>query len=267
MGIDGRVYCNCLKEGKTTPPPFEQSYICQDQESGFWYIKEDLPEELQKKYSIELEKWIKDCCCHKEMKYAYEQIGNSYGLSIFLFLINKAGKEKFQVLNQILTHREGKIEYDLVQKAIKELKILKEAVCEVNGYFAVDISTDQKLYYNIEGQSIWIGLSGSRKTELDFCNGKIVIKNLENGEILFSSAHFTQIAEGSKEDKKQNYILTDIDSGYSIRTVHCISSGVKPPKEIVIKKRKLIPEDIYAVKNLAVLLQASLDTQNPIYYG
>ena len=69
MGLDARVFCNCLKEGRATDPPVSKELIFID-DDGF--IDMQYPDGMTEKerYSLRdtLMLWTKDCCKHPYLR-------------------------------------------------------------------------------------------------------------------------------------------------------------------------------------------------------
>lgn len=127
------VYCNCLKEGKTKPYPFEFGFSI-NEEGG---IEPDIPFTANEKErsafrrdrSAAIRRWMQDCCDHENMYYADENVANIYGMATFRGVLVNIGWEYFPALKQGLPHPSAWITSPaLAQQMLEELDFLRTRI-------------------------------------------------------------------------------------------------------------------------------------------
>lgn len=124
MALTATVTCNCLREGRTTEPPFPRTWLRED-EVGNWGLR---PEYASAENQSRFCDWKWDCCVHDNMDYAAEWISGWGTFGRFQDAVQHVGSETLPVLNKELPdERGGAMSPDSASRALQELDLFRQA--------------------------------------------------------------------------------------------------------------------------------------------
>lgn len=277
MGYDAFVPCNCYKNGKTVPPPFEE-YVVIDEDG---LIEMVLPDGLRdagwdicSKYYLPFDRWMMDACEHEDMRYLFERIANISGMSKFRNLLEERGGEPlFPVLSKYLPRSNGgTLPVESAQDAIKELE---ELVRLPDFRFLIECESEERLYSAAHGEERWIALFDYRYAfflgEHGFTIGKKDRSGFVEHEeytILFRGGKFVQ---KHLEDDAYLFIEKTTGENYTCRKRLYPQTNDLPVQkeyEFEVQDRSTPVSEYfsYAIDPLLLLLHASLEIGNPIHW-
>lgn len=155
MGFDAYVRCNCWKEGKTKPFPFDYGFhLSEDGES--WEIDIPKPDKslgedaLQDWYAknYALDEWLETCCEHPGMKLVDVRIATVSGMSVFRWALEQVGKHHFPTLGAELPVANGGImKPEAAERVMSELVFF----CQQES-----VGRGALLFYSVTGEVIQI---------------------------------------------------------------------------------------------------------------
>lgn len=266
MGLDAFVYCNCFKEGKTTEPPLDKSLIVIDEE-GFYNLNIPESEETFPLYQ-DLTEWMKICCKHKDMLYAYERVGSWSMVAFFKGILINIGEKHLPILlNSTPTGNEGIFPAKLATKALVELNYLKRNIRSCTGTFLIDEKRDEELYYHIGSYGSEFFWNGEEKISFGLDEQGFFISDDDNKTEVFRSMHFSIKRKSDiKSSQEIVYEFYDFDKKIKAEVNNTIGT-VDMPAELRVVNRKLKVKDIgFIIQSLKKLMKASIKTGNPIVW-
>ncbi|RCX21444.1 hypothetical protein DFP94_102197 [Fontibacillus phaseoli] len=263
MGLDAYVVCNCVKEGKVKPPPFD-SGLLEWTEEGI-DLSDSGDDEI---YRLFL-RWREQACEHEDFYYYYDRVANTAGGNFFYGAMDRLGIGYFPLLSSI----GGKpLPANQADKALKELDILESMIRELQGTFLVEPESLEEYKKALAGEDSWFYASGGQLTyrlnERGFC-----IIHGANGE-LFRSVAFTQeVIRGESVSREHPLVrFHDTETGRVHECDHPFRKkiwGVEElyyPSSLQVVTRELKSSDFPSAGVLRKLFEASMQTGNPIIW-
>ncbi|MGL5150028.1 MAG: hypothetical protein ACRC7N_05550 [Clostridium sp.] len=262
MGIDAYVQCNCIKEGKVKPPPFDIELI--EVLDGIYDIKEEVSDEIYHLYR----KWSNTACNHQNFNYYQNRIGNVSGASGLWGIIEKVGEENVPEVCNLFKY--WKLSPHKAEEALKELELLKKALNSIYGIFLLEVGTDKGFGDIIDTQRRWFYSHGGAYY-YGLCKEGFYVEDDTNKEV-FKSIKFTQKVDVIKNENKEIYKVTFTDvatgktylSGNPIKSMDWYTKLAYFPKELYVHRRTLTSEDIISIVVLEELFKASIKMKNPV---
>ncbi len=264
MGYDAYVRCNCYKEGKTVPPPYEE-HVKEDLE--FYYL--DLYWKTHKKENEAFSNWIQNACPHEDMEICSERLANISGMSQFRSLIKDRGEKNYPTLKEHLPQSNGgHLEVDLAYKMKEELLRLSDEETLIESYNLIEESSKRIISSTRLNKKFTFGFG--KKNVFSISREAFQIHHFTDifgikiKELEFSSTLFTVT---KIEEKK--YLYEDaISKKRFICDFSIIPDGNQEHYSFKVKKGKLPikKEYSYIIEPLLKLLEASIETQNPIIW-
>ena len=266
MGFGGKVACNCFREGKTRPPPFDPSLLSLDGDgSGDVRIRIDdhLPiEEKQRLNHLFYSEWRKNCCEHESMAYA-DVFGGWAVLRVFQEAMEQMGEDNFPALVRVLPEGNyGCIPSEDIAAAEEELNRFENGIASARSWFLMDGETGRQLYDYVAGyggQFLWGGTESA-----GFDPDGIWIRNDRTGEELFRCQRCLQRKKRKLFFGREYCQLMDLDTGQKFAASGPIIDGTPPPRVLEVARRALTPEDFPLIGWLRDLIRAAKITGNPI---
>lgn len=274
MGLDAFVPCNCLKEGKTTPPPVDKEWIILDEEG---YIHLNSEYSVDSDLEAKVDEWSYECCPHQFMHMS-EHICNWSGLRSFQQALIKLGIEHFPILGtQLPNVNGGSLGVESVEKALLELELFEQNIKTQSSLYLINAEDSQAIYEYIEvygGRFLF-----SKPHSMGFnVNGLYIIDSEDN--ILFQSKRVTQKVYlypnwickfasifNIKLKPVRKVVWIDLDTGKQFYTRWGLSFNDAYPKELAIESRSVISDDYqYIIQSLRKIFQISVDTGNSVYW-
>ncbi|MEK4512059.1 MULTISPECIES: hypothetical protein [Paenibacillus] len=263
MGLDAYVNCNCVKEGKVKPPPFDISLL-EWTDEGI-----DLSDSADDgTYHLFL-KWREHACEHENFRYYYNRVANIAGGNFFFGAMERLGQENFPLLNSIWGNT---LSASQANKALKELDILESRVSELQGVFLLESKSQEEYARALPGDDRWFYSSGMEFTYRLNDNGFRIV-NQDNLE-LFRSMAFTQEVVCLEKDSRVGRLVwfCDSETGSLHKSTHPLSKkiwGVEElyyPNSMQVVTRELKCSDLHSTVVLRELFEASLQTGNSIIW-
>ena len=150
MGHDAYVRCNCLKEGRTKPYPFDYDFSFS--EEG-WLDVEGGPPPRSSRY-LAVKTWLETACEHPQMRYVDVWLGTTQTVAAFGQLLKDIGIEHFPKLYANLPP----VDYDGTMTPEAATQMLEDlsrfGTLESPGTYAVLMDSQTK-------RKIWDSLSHS----------------------------------------------------------------------------------------------------------
>jgi len=263
MGLDAYVQCNCIKEGKVKPPPFDiTNIVCKD---NVWTLTENADDQTFSDY-IE---WEENACDHPNFHYIYDRISNTSGSNVLSSALKYIGNDHFPILTSLWG--KPQIPSELSKKAFQELEFLKNKIPNLKGNFLLDFETGEEYCKVFEGEERWFYSHGGRYYYILSDNGFYITGSENNKQ--FMSKKFVQRVEtiASDNDVEFKVDFEDIATGRIHKTnkpiMRCINWNERKfyfPKIIYTINRNLDVRDFSSLKVLKNLFQASIITGNPV---
>lgn len=276
MGLDAFVRCNCLKEGKTTEPPIDRTWIISE-DDGYYYLdpKYATDTDLEK----QLYDWSKNCCIHSGMKID-EHISNWAGLRVFQEILDKIGIEHFPVLSRQLPEMNGgSLSVESAKAALQELEGFEQKTQALTNIYLINVDNNQPIYQYVdayEGKIMW-----SKAYSAGFnANGFYIVKS-DTDEILFQGKRITQKVYTYpnwlyrfakifniklKTVRKACWINQDTNAHFYIPWGISVD-GKEYPKELIVEERTTDISDVeYIIGQFRKIFQASIEMNNPVFW-
>lgn len=263
MGLDAYVECNCLKEGKAKPPPFDISLV-EWTDEGI-----DVSPTVDDKTYYLFVNWRKHACEHENFKYYHNRVANIAGSNFLFGVMQRLGREDYSLLNSIWNKP-----VDAVQagKALEELNTLESRINVLQGVFLVESQSQKEYVKALPGDDGWFYAAGSEYTYRLNERGFYIVDR--NSRELFRSMAFSQEVIDSQEDGRVHPLVRFQDNvtGYIHEASHPFSTktwGVDElyyPTSLQVVIRELRSSDLPSVEVLRELFEVSLTTGNPIIW-
>lgn len=271
MGYGSHVVCNCYREGLATEPPHKQ-YVRIDEEDGSIYIDTDHlkdPEE-RLKWWLEFDEWRLTACSHDDMDYASERLANMSGMAAFRQVIAEfGGVDRFPILTAYLpTANGGLLPTSHTAAALREVGLLRQEKTEqkivvLQENFSGDIIASTSV-----SQSLTFVQSANFPNYALSADGFFIFKPKEyfweRNKILFHSIKFKQVKSGNSK-----FRFVDLNTGATCDDMIKIYPFEAEVSEeyifsVTIQQAHLGDEYKYIIDPLTIVLQASLETGNPV---
>lgn len=264
MGLDAYVVCNCVKEGKVKPPPFDISLL-EITDEGI-DILESVNDEIYELY----QQWRENACEHEDFYYYQDRVFNVAGGNFFYGIIDRLGQDKFPLLISI---GEKLLSADQAEKALKELDIFESGASKLQGIFLVDTVSYVEYGRSLPGEDKWFLSSGGEHiyqlNDRGFC-----ILDRDHRELFHSVAFAQEVLSDEKEGWKHKHArFHDLEMGRIFESSYPLSRktwGIDElyyPKSLQVVKRNLKGSDSRPARVLRSLFEASLQTGNPIIWA
>ncbi|MCA1295463.1 hypothetical protein LBW89_20860 [Paenibacillus sp. alder61] len=263
MGLDAFVNCNCLREGKVKPAPFDLSLL-EWTDDGI-----EMPDTVEDEIFYQFHEWKEQACTHEDMQIYSDRVGNTSGMNVYYGVLERLGEERFPLLRRIwgspFTAEESR-------KALSELEQFERRVGEVEGIFLLESGSMEEYQMTLVGEDRWFYSAGNeityRLNPEGFC-----VQDRE-GRVLFQSRAFTQETVETNRSGWQrfNARFSDSDTGSTCETTSPISKkiwGVEElyyPASFQVVNRGLTSSDLRAIRVLRKLFEASIQTGNPVIW-
>ncbi len=264
MGLDATVYCNCWKEKKTAPLPFDSVLLVE--EEGTLYLNETgLSKQEITQLNQQLSNWKETACPHPYFEQCSLRVGNWFAVSEFKGLLYQLGAKRFPILyNGIPDNNGGCIEAECAQQGLQELALFNELVSSQTGWSLIDAQTGEELYRCAGAENAEI--AWSLKATYAFGKQGFLITERKTNAIIFQSVYFSQtVLPAQKEEAR--ICFTDLKSKKVCYGSIEIGAAQKKRAEILrVQQRPLKAGDFWIVQPLKQLFTASLETGNPIYW-
>ncbi|WP_058303124.1 hypothetical protein [Gorillibacterium timonense] len=265
MGLDAYVQCNCLKEGKVKPPPFDLGLI--EWIDGEFDLAEAADDDVYHHYCT----WKETACEHEDFHFVYDRVYNASGGMFFYGVLEQLGKEEFPVLSSVIGN--GNTSPDMSHKAMVELEILENRIVELEGVFLMDTDAQEEYRKILVGEDYWF-YSHGREYYYRMSERGFVVTDSEQKE-LFRSLSFSQevMQERLADHAVDGVRFRDLESGkvhesgYPISSFSWESKAYYYPRAFHVAKRHLTRSDLYQTKVLKRLFEASIVTGNPIVWS
>ncbi|MEO3944315.1 hypothetical protein [Gorillibacterium sp. CAU 1737] len=265
MGLDAYVQCNCVKEGKAKVPPFDSSLL-EWTEDGM-----DLSESADDEtYHLYL-KWREEACEHEDFYYYYDRVANAWGSNFLIGAMERLGRADFPLFQTMFN---ASFPTEQAKEALKQLDHWESRIGELKGIFLLESGSHEEYQKALLGDDRWFYSNGGEYT-YRLSNGGFSIVARE-GQELFWSSNFEQEVHISEEIDQRNRVrvrFTDKETGKAHETNHPFSRktwGVEDlhyPTSLHVVERELTSTDFHSLGVLRKLLQASLQTGNPIIWS
>ncbi|MCQ3929242.1 MAG: hypothetical protein DPW16_02190 [Chloroflexi bacterium] len=299
MGYDAFVRCNCWKEGKTKPYPFDFTFHFDAE--GFPQI--DLPEPSieteQEEYwqkENELERWLEDCCEHPRMRVADVRLANITDMIAFKQTLSSIGWENFPVLEEELPVANGGSVSSKVaaQMFLEVISIIKREILG-QSIFLIDSDTDRivQVYFAQRDGIFWHLPKSGVDIGFDELGFFIAERHQYNDPVLDITNQNYNVQEPRHDlfravrleiEQKENTTLRfeNLDSHtayaceiglgggyltYRGQTIHEVFKKGQEKRRLHVETRTITHEDFReTLQALIWLCRASMDTGNPIYW-
>lgn len=278
MGLDASVRCRCFEEGKLRPAPVppEDLYIDED-----GYLSSRMLDKAYRRYGFKqyyerykelddaFRRWSDFPCEHEFGEICNERVGNWSGVGMFRHYCYEIGEERLPVLFHIIpSGNGGTFPASMAKAALEELDYFDEWLdreMEANPTGTLlDVSTNEELWSREDGKmEIDTGIS----SEAEISEGifRLVGTGEHVGEILFSASEFShRFIDGPEIDKEQRrYELFSSDGCQHVECRKGFGFCKNEETSFKIGSRKAWCWT-FAHESLRILLNASLETGNPI---
>ncbi|GAA0134898.1 hypothetical protein YSY43_17380 [Paenibacillus sp. YSY-4.3] len=264
MGLDAYVICNCVKQGRVKPPPFDIGLL-EWTEYGI-----DLPDSVDDETCDLFSEWREHACEHEDFYYYYDRVYNISGGNLFYGIMEQLGQENFPLLKSI---GEKTFTANQARKALEELDILESQISKIQGVFLIESKTQEEYMRAVFDNDRWnYSSSGNFTYELNERGFCIVDQN--KGE-LFQSTEFSQeLVRPEKGNKGRRLVrFRDFETGRVYESTYPLSKkiwGVEElyyPKSLQVLMRKLRGSDLRFIRVMRELCEASIQTGNPIMWA
>jgi hypothetical protein len=274
MGLSAHVFCNCLKEQKTTLPPMCRELIYID-DDGFINMRypDGVTDNEQDDLWHELSLWAENCCSHPDMHFCSEHVGNWSSVRELQQAV--CDKEvSYPSLASIFPYANGgQVSVETARLCLKELELFCHNIAKQAGLFLVNAKTDRVIYSYIESYGGIFFMDGITGIDVGFdYNGLFVIER-KSGKEHFRSLRFLQealpdeykVSNGGKKHTIHPSMLTDTASGNKFKVDFTLDN--EKHSEFQIVSRSLTADDFYSIEPLKKLFSASIETGNSIYWS
>ncbi|WP_438431612.1 hypothetical protein [Gorillibacterium sp. sgz500922] len=265
MGLDAYVACNCVKEGKAKKPPFDESLLVWKQ--GFPYLDESAPDGW---CSLLYDPWRETACEHPDFYYFSDRVYNASGHLFYNGIMDRLGKGTFPHLDAVWR---SSFTPDQAEAAMQDLERLESRLGEVEGVFLVDPATGKEYRDALTGNQNWFFSAGAEYTYILNEQGFNILG--PEGEVWFRSLAFSQEIIRTMVDGKESVtaVFRDKATGQEQAggsTFNWKTWGVDEleyPAFLEVVVRPLCLDDVYTLIVLRKLLEAVIDTGNPIVWA
>ncbi|MFT3827211.1 MAG: hypothetical protein QM731_25010 [Chitinophagaceae bacterium] len=268
MAYSAYVCCNCYRSGNTTEPPYKE-FIYFDEEELFIEPPSDLYEKDRNK-AIEIytafDNWQRTACQHEDMKLAYEHLANISGMGSFKHILNKlGGKNRFPVLTEYLpTSNDGSLPAAFVQQALSELNELENDPTIHERIILTEKKSDC-IIAAVDSEESNLFAFGAYTHIYGIDNqGFFIVKKISEQvtETVFRSINFIQ-----QEISVDKYKFTDIPTGNTFDSfIKLYSYNESAEFEFKRERQSIGPEFKYIITPLKILVEASIQSGNPIHW-
>jgi hypothetical protein len=276
MGLDASVMCNCYREGKTTPFPFHEYFMLDEEGFPTLNLRYEGNEE---KFDI-FEEWMTACCEHPHMDFAAVFVTNWKGYQSFLQALEQIGWDQFPTLHTELPNgNQGLTRADAAAEALKELERFVVDGSGLTKTFLVDSETDEALASSTMAYGGMFGWNGRTGMSLGFDEAGFYISDVwEFNRELFRARRFEQrVIEAESLDKPQQFEFVDLDTGQRFLCstplklfVKDISGQLKQtyPRLVHVEQRGVkVDYFTYIVEPLQYIFRAAVETGNPVRWS
>ncbi len=280
MGLDACVMCNCYQEGKAKLTPFEIKIDLQ--EGGFTFVN---PKDNNDENFWKLWEWKSNACSHSEMEIVSDRISNWPGVRLFQQALEDAGWNYFPILKAVLPNANGgKVIPELSVRALEEIDFFKTTAGHVPNTVLIASESGYTIQDSISSYGGIFAMS--QPWFYGIFENYFYIQDATS-QIVFRAHKFEQrlLQPGmTKNYEREQVEFVDIESGITIITTMAISGNEIscPEDELEIRKGKLCfeypakmhvewrvvsPEYFnFITEPLAKVFQASVETNNPVYW-
>lgn len=280
MSVSAYVSCRCVQDGLHVPEKFR----CFFDESLPQYGGAETPEE-QKKYSAELDEWLKTACPHPDMYAWYGYVSNWPSLRMLQGVLVQSREKRFASLMEAFDecYMFGQVSAELAGRMLAEIEYAKQLDILGARYALLDPENGRVVYEHIpayegvelryEGGDMGVDREGFFIRQFD--------PELRRMEVVFRSREFVQEwvpAENPNNLPIATYI--DLASGarregvpatryeFPIRAPKDRSPiQWKVPSRLVFERQVVTYADHeFILGNLEALCRASVETGNQIWW-
>ncbi|MEV6555842.1 hypothetical protein AB0M22_09010 [Nocardia sp. NPDC051756] len=268
MGLDAFVRCRCWQDGRTTTAPVPADMIVED---GERYLMFSMPYERHEEQHHRVDDWIRNGACpHKRMDLVSERIANWSGYRLFQSALEAAGLANFPTLSAELPNNNGgQLSPTSAAAALVEIGLFRtqsDVGTETN---LIDAATGEALMTGVPSYSgvfIWDGRT-KHNFALDADAGLTIINTSTDPESeIFRAHNFTQ-----KQSLRGGTWFTNLDTGQRARIPAREPINPKEsanyPRRLRVQNTPVTPDRFdYILNPLTRVLQASVDTDNPVVW-
>ena len=286
MGLDASVLCNCLTLGLTTEPPVPREWLRIDEEGYLGLAPEhDSPEADGAVYD-----WMRGCCGHPDLRYAFEPIANWAGYRLFQQALGGVGWDRFSVLHQELPEANGgRTEATRAAFALGELALFRSLGEIGSNPCLVDTATGEVVQEHVAGYEGVFILDGNSGLEAGFDAHGFFIRTGEGKLELFRAARFRQTHLDPDADpygpEPGRVVYSDLDSSWEFECRFAVPGDTIPwpdgrmqddrgrcrfryPATLQVESRAVHSSDFdYILGPLERIFRASVETGNPVRWG
>jgi len=284
-GLDAYVHCNCYEEGKTTEPPVDRALIYQYNDTwlGVRYPK-GMSQEESRALDDKMYEWEKNCCQHPYRRICDVRVGNLSGIEKFCDAVVKAGgyPNKYPTLTSIIPrNNDGFVEASQFSQVLTELEDFCNHLEQQVGVFVVDVKTGNTIFSCV--QPTLISWSKAEKINVGFDREGLFVVETDDKATFdyfldmkgsngianviaiekFRSKHFTRKLLTDRDW----VLLTDVATNKQCRVKFPPLFPKIEVLEFKVITRSFKSSDFLAIEALRKLLNASINTGNPIHWA
>jgi hypothetical protein len=257
MGLDASVACRCYQDGVVASPFPEHTVWDRD-----GYLGLDLPHQGHEAEYNRFGEWEGTACTHPGMCYREEGISNWPGYRMFQQALGEAGWERFPTLRAYLPERNGGIlPAQAAPAALAELEAFKQAY-RGTALALVEVETGRTIRTHIaayEGVFIF-----GTEHEIGFdAQGLFVRASQKRHRECFRSRFFEQRHAFGPEEA----VLTDLATGRRCAVSLGMIGSTSPATFRIEEQAQAAGAFAYILEPLARILQAAVETRNPVRWG
>ena len=281
MGLDASVMCNCLRDGRTTKPPFPVEWLEIDGEGLLTLVSEhDTDDRWHKLYN-----WQKSCCEHERMNHVSTAIANWSGYRVFQQALGDLGWDKFPVLHAELPSLNGGLTSAEKSKvALTELDTFAGSVVIGEKTVLVNSCTNEEIQERVAAYEGVFILSGSAGVDVGLDVSEVVATDRATGVDFFRARRMRQFKSDDTPiaDDDDEIIWENLDTGERYKARLAIPGKLIPwddgeyqnsdgrvrqeyPSKLHVEVRPMRAEQFLNItRRLQSVFSASAETGTPV---